>query len=56
MSSTKAGLKAAKAALDAQNYEEAAIEARKVLGIDPNNYHASVRFCHGVRNMWLKPL
>ena len=43
MSSTKAGLKAAKAALDAQKYEEAAKEARKVLDVDPNNYHASVR-------------
>jgi superkiller protein 3 len=44
MSATKAGLKAAKAALDAHKYEDAAKEARKTLEIDPKNYHASVRF------------
>ena len=43
MSSTKAGLKAAKAALDAHKYEDAAKEARRILDIDPKNYHASVR-------------
>ena len=42
MSSTKAALKAAKAALDGHKYEEAAREAQKVLDVDPNNYHASV--------------
>ncbi|MCJ1251950.1 Superkiller protein 3 [Trapelia coarctata] len=42
MSSVKAGLKAAKAALDAQKYKEAAKEARKVLELDSNNYHANV--------------
>lgn len=56
MSSTKAGLKAAKAALDAQKFEEAAKEARKVLETDSNNYHASVRFHHEDRNNWLKSL
>jgi predicted negative regulator of RcsB-dependent stress response len=39
-SSNKAALKAAKAALDAKNYDEAATEARKVLEGEPNHYHA----------------
>ncbi|KAI9800229.1 MAG: hypothetical protein M1825_004213 [Sarcosagium campestre] len=42
MSSTKASLKAAKAALDEGNYDEAVIQARKVLAVDANNYHANI--------------
>ncbi len=43
MSTTKAALKAAKASLDAQKYEEAVEHANKVLAIDPQNYHAYVQ-------------
>ena len=42
MSTSKVALKAAKAALDAHRYEEAAKEARNALEVDPQNYHASV--------------
>lgn len=42
MSNIKTALKAAKAALDAQRYQDAADEANKVLAIDPKNYHANV--------------
>lgn len=42
MSATKAALKAAKGAIDAQNYPLAIEEAKKVLGLDPKNYHAHV--------------
>ena len=42
MSSTKAALKSAKAALDAGKYEDAIGHVKKVLTIDPNNYHAYV--------------
>lgn len=42
MSTSKAALKAAKAALDSQRYDEAATEAQKVLKGDLGNYHASV--------------
>ena len=42
MSSTRAALKAAKAALDGHNYEAAVKEAQNVLDVDQNNYHASV--------------
>lgn len=42
MSVTKAALKAAKVALDKQEYDEANEQARKALAIDPNNYHANV--------------
>ena len=42
MSVTKTALKAAKAALDRQNYDEAIEQAKKVLAVDPNNYHAYV--------------
>lgn len=42
MSVTKAALKAAKVALDKQEYDEANEQARKALAIDPNNYHAYV--------------
>jgi len=38
MSNFKAALKAAKAALDAQNFPEAAIQANTVLATDPKNY------------------
>ena len=43
MSSSKAALKAAKAAIDAHKYDEAVKEAHKALAIDSKNYHASVR-------------
>ena len=42
MSSSKAALKSAKAAIDAHKYDEAAREAQNVLNTDPTNYHASV--------------
>lgn len=42
MASTKTALKAAKAALDAEKYDEAVKHVRTVLTIDPNNYHAYV--------------
>ena len=40
MASTKSALKAAKSALDAQNYSETIERANKVLSTDPDNYHA----------------
>ena len=40
MSVTKAALKAAKAALDANKYQDAIDQARTVLRTDANNYHA----------------
>lgn len=40
MSSTKAALKAAKAALDTNNYHDAVDQAKAVLRTDPKNYHA----------------
>ena len=40
MSATKTALKAAKAALDARRYDDAAKEAEKVLENDPKHYHA----------------
>jgi len=40
MSSIKAGLKAAKAALDTQNYDEAIAKAELVISSDPQNYFA----------------
>lgn len=40
MSTTKAALKAAKAALDAKKYQDAIDQAKTVLKTDPNNYHA----------------
>ena len=40
MSSTKAALKAAKAALDARNYDEAIAQAELVISSDPQNYFA----------------
>jgi superkiller protein 3 len=42
MSSTKTALKAAKAALDAEKYDDAVEQVKKVLTIDPNHYHAYV--------------
>lgn len=42
MSGVKAGLKAAKAALDAHNYSVAVEEAERVLQSDPKTYHAQV--------------
>jgi len=42
MSNVKQGLKAAKAALDSQNFSEAASQARNVLEADPKNYFAYV--------------
>jgi len=42
MSNAKQGLKAAKAALDSQNFDEAASQARTVLEVDPKNYFAYV--------------
>lgn len=40
MSGTKAALKAAKAALDANKYQDAIDQAKTVLKTDSNNYHA----------------
>jgi superkiller protein 3 len=40
MSRSKAALKAVKAALDSQKYEDAAAQAKKLLETDPENYHA----------------
>ena len=42
MSTTKAALKAAKAALDAHKYSDAADEAKKALDLDQKSYHAQV--------------
>lgn len=42
MSSTKGALKAAKAALDAQNYDEAIAQAELVISSDPQNYFAKL--------------
>ncbi|KAL8720110.1 MAG: hypothetical protein Q9225_002986 [Loekoesia sp. 1 TL-2023] len=42
MSAIKTALKAAKAALDAHQYDHAVEHATKVLKEDPNNYHANV--------------
>ncbi|KAI9787609.1 MAG: Superkiller protein 3 [Geoglossum umbratile] len=42
MSSTKAALKAAKAALDASKFDVAVAQSEKVLVADPQNYHANV--------------
>ncbi|MCJ1335027.1 Superkiller protein 3 [Bachmanniomyces sp. S44760] len=42
MSSTKAALKTAKIALDGRKYDEAINQTKKVLEIDPRNYHAYV--------------
>lgn len=42
MSMVKSALKAAKAALDAHQYENAVDNANKVLKEDPKNYHAYV--------------
>ena len=42
MSATKSALKAAKAALDAHNYEDAIEQAKSVLAADPRNYNANV--------------
>ncbi|KAI9758533.1 MAG: hypothetical protein M4579_003025 [Chaenotheca gracillima] len=42
MSSTKAALKAAKAAIDAHQYSEAITQAKIVLASDSQNYHANV--------------
>lgn len=40
MSTTKAALKAAKVALDAEKYQDVIDQAKAVLKTDPNNYHA----------------
>ena len=42
MASSKAALKAAKAALDSHKYDDAIKEAGKVLEVDPANYHGNV--------------
>ena len=42
MSSAKSALKAAKAAIDARKFQDAAVEANKVLSVDPTSYHANV--------------
>ncbi|KAI4213402.1 MAG: hypothetical protein LQ351_003902 [Letrouitia transgressa] len=42
MSGVKAALKAAKAALDSQDYQDAIEQAHKALATDPQNYHANV--------------
>lgn len=47
MSTAKVALKAAKAALDANQYDEAVKQAEKALEADPQNYHALVLLqCH----------
>jgi superkiller protein 3 len=43
MSTTKVALKAAKASLDVQRYDEAVEHTNKVLAVDPQNYHAYVQ-------------
>ena len=43
MSTSKAALKAAKAALDARKYDVTIEQANIVLATDPQNYHAYVR-------------
>ena len=40
MSTAKAGLKGAKAALDGHKYEAAVGEAERVIALDPKNYNA----------------
>ena len=40
MSGTKAALKAAKAALDGNKYQDAVDQAKTILKTDPKNYHA----------------
>lgn len=40
MSSTKAALKAAKAAIDSQSWAEAVSQAEKAVALDPQNYLA----------------
>ena len=40
MAAAKAGLKAAKAALDAHKYEASISEAEKVIALDPKSYNA----------------
>ena len=42
MSTAKVALKAAKAALDSNQYDEAVKQAGKVLEVDSKNYHALV--------------
>ncbi|KAK8217843.1 hypothetical protein IWZ01DRAFT_445537 [Phyllosticta capitalensis] len=42
MAPSKAALKAAKAALDASNWDEAAVQAQTVLDADPQNYFAKL--------------
>ena len=42
MASNKAALKAAKSALDAQKWDEAIVQAQKVLASDSKNYFAYV--------------
>lgn len=42
MSGTKSALKAAKAALDANKYQDAINQAKVVLGTEADNYHAYV--------------
>lgn len=42
MASNKAALKAAKSALDAQKWDEAIVQAQKVLASDGKNYFAYV--------------
>ena len=48
MSNNKAALKAAKAALDAENYSEAVNQAHAVLANDPNNYFAKLFLGRGL--------
>ena len=48
MSGVKAALKAAKAALDANKYQDAIIQANMVLKVDSKNYHA-YKIAHPLR-------
>lgn len=42
MSVSRAALKAAKVALDNQKYDEANEQVKRILAVDPDNYHAYV--------------
>lgn len=55
MSSSKAALKAVKAAIDAHKYTDAAGEAEKVLEKDKDNYYASACLvtCRGVTDPYI---
>lgn len=45
MSATKVALRASKAALDREDHDEAVEQAKKVLELDADHYHAYVALC-----------